>query len=184
MIAPVPRRVFALALYAAALQCSTNQAPSGSAGNTWQIDCVAVLGVAGASALMPVEAMPYSGAPRDKRIGELTDDELGKLCDFDTCSGQNGYRHDFCTDLSCGSMVGPFRLETVPLLASAMQTWYASSSHNPSREQAVQLYRQYFGACHVAQWEDCTREESVDPLGGISVEAPDCAERNLLCPSP
>lgn len=130
-----------------------------------------------------LEAVPYSGAPRDRLIGELTDHDLGKLCDFDVCVTENGYRHDFCTDRWCAPYVpAGFHLETVPLLADALYTYYtmtADTAGSPSREECVRLYRNTFGACHVGQWEDCTRQISVLPLAGRST--PSCGERNTEC---
>jgi hypothetical protein len=157
---------------------------------TWAIDCVAVLGapnVGSPTVPLPLEGVPYSGAPRDKLIGDLTDDELGRLCDFDACLGMNGYRHDFCTDRYCPTEVpgdppvGPFHLETLPFLADEMYTFYATSygeSPIPSREDDIAEYRNYFAACHVAAWEDCSREQvAYGPT-------PDCRERNILCAIP
>jgi len=71
------------------LACGSNSPPEG----TWMVDCVAVLGSPPPSAQTPLAGLPYSGVPRDKLIGELTDDELGRLCDFDQCLFENGYRH-------------------------------------------------------------------------------------------
>ena len=72
--------------------------PPPSVQGTWQIDCVALLGIPMPCELTPLEAVPYTGLPRADTIGSLTDDEIGRLCDFDRCLGMGGYRHDWCTD--------------------------------------------------------------------------------------
>jgi hypothetical protein len=126
--------------------------------------------------------MPYSGAPRDKLIGALTDIELGKLCDFDACLGNNGYDR-ICYGVS--TMASQFHLNTIPLVAGAMltcyPTTYAGTQYSlPSREDCIALYRTYFATCQVAAWEDCSRESSSDPLG--SGWAPDCDTAQKECP--
>ncbi len=62
------------------------------AKGTWAIDCVAVIG-APVAAPTPLSAVPYSRVSREKYIEELTDAELGRLCDFGQCVGGNGYRY-------------------------------------------------------------------------------------------
>lgn len=185
------RNLFALAAVGACTaMCSSQRPPSGS--DVRQLDCVAVLGIAGPSAHLPLAAMPYSGAPRDLRIGDLTDDELGALCDFDVCLG-NGYRHECCSaKFGCvpPAALGDepsrsFELNTVPLLASFVYSCYpvpADEAGLPSRESCLTVYRNTFAGCHVGAWEDCSREIAADPLAGPAGGSPDCKERNSLCP--
>ena len=176
---------------AAALAACGSDAPAAEA-QTWMVDCVAVLGAPPPASETPLAAVPYSGARRDKRIGELTDDELGKFSDFEQCLSANGYRHDCCTGAYCPNIepvdqpVAAFRLETIPLIAAVMDTCFATTaggSGAPSREDSMALYRNYFAACHVGLWEDCSRELAIDPFGGWGW-GPDCHEKDSLCTGP
>lgn len=160
-----------------------------AAPNTTAIDCVALMGVPTPSPLTPLAALPRSGVPRDKLIGELTDAELGRLVDFEACLSLNGYLHDCCSENYCMPVlpteppIGPFHLETVPLIASLVTTCTRSTeaeSGDPSREATMQLYRKQFGACHAGLWEDCDREGTLGLLGlGSSNYA--CLEKDLEC---
>jgi hypothetical protein len=153
------------------------------------VDCVSVLGIPTPSAQLPLVAMPRSGLPRDVRIADLTDAQLGHLADYQACFFGNGYRHDCCTDDQCPHTVpgnppiGPFRLETVPQMADAVSTCYSTTygeSAFPSREGGMSLIRETFGNCHVGLYEDCVREMFSAPLGYSSLTS-DCAEYNDLC---
>jgi len=165
--------------------------PSGGSpgtGGTWQVDCVAVLGTLPQSGQMPLQAIPYSGVARDKRFAELGDADLGRFCDFYVCLGSNGgYRSDCCDDQGCppnAPSLGPFQLETTPLLGDLMDTCYESTYGEaavPSRQDCISLFRSEFGACHVGLWEDCDREIASYPLGLTGAYGPDCKEMNLGC---
>ena len=160
---------------------------------TW-LDCVAVLG--GPNRWSPsspwqLDKVPYSGADRTKTIGGLSDGELAKLADFDICMTMNAYDVEFCTDRYCppegaDPPVGPFKLETLPFLAGLMATYYVvplGEAPYPSRWDKMSLLRNAFGACHVAAWEDCTRE-SGPVFPDLRGYGPDCAERNRICALP
>lgn len=154
------------------------------------VDCVAVLGTP-TIGQMTLDAVPFSGLPRDKTIGELTDDEVGHLADYAVCLFGNGYRHDCCSSTQCPYTVpgdppiGPFRLETIPLLASEVSTCYATTygeSQTPSREAWVSIYQGTFPNCHVGLYEDCLRESAAGTFGEVVGPSPDpCTEYNNLC---
>jgi hypothetical protein len=184
----------AVAIAAAAVlvaACGSANAPNAPNGGTWMIDCVAVLGAPTGMTQTPLAGVPYSGAPRNKRIGELTDDELGKLVDFDTCLLDNGYRNDCCTYNYCpyeapgDPPIGPFRLETVAVLTDSVSTCSLAEyrdSFSPSREDGMALYRSTFPACHVSFWEDCQRELASAPYGAPNPDVgSDCLEKNSVC---
>ena len=168
--------------------CGSANAPN---EGTWMVDCVAVLGAPEGMTQTPLAGVPYSGAPRDKRIGDLTDDELGKLVDFDVCLDYDGYRVNCCTNTGCpyapagDPQIGPFRLETVPVLADAVSTCGLApgvDAYFPSREDAMSLYRSTFAGCHVSFWEDCEREFASAPYGAPNPDVgPDCLEKNSVC---
>ena len=158
--------------------------PPPSVQGTWQIDCVALLGIPKPSELTPLAAVPYTGLPRASTIGSLSDAQLGILCDFDTCLTMGGYRHDVCTDKACPPPqpgfppAGSFQLETVPIIADLMETWFPTTyctSPSPSRQSCIQELLNTFAGCHVGLWEDCSRTLAV---GQSSTT---CTERNLLC---
>jgi hypothetical protein len=170
------------------LACGSST-PSSPPTGTWMVDCVSVLGIPTPSGQMPLAAVPLSGLPRDVHIGDLSDAQLGHLADYTACLFGNGYRHDCCSDTACPHTVpgdppiGPFRLETVPLLADALSTCYPTTygeSSSPSRENNMSLDRGTFGNCHVGLYEDCMREQVSAPLADAT-PSPDCTEFNDLC---
>jgi hypothetical protein len=157
---------------------------------TWQIDCVSVLGIPTPSGQTPLAAVPPpAGVPRDVRIGDLTDDELARLADWEACMNGDGYAYECCSNTECplgidGPPPGPFRLEATPLLATALTTCYTVLDGGrpvTSRDDTISLFRTSLLAnCHVGRYEDCTRERIPGFQGGSS---PDCAELNALCDS-
>lgn len=172
-----------LALVLVGASCSSGPAaeptPLLVGPQTVHVDCVAVLGAMPSSAPIPLASVPYSGVARDKYIGDLTDNELGHLCDFLACLRNNGYGN------SCyGSGDGPkFRPELSAPLYQATLTCYPIQIDDPSaaprdysRESQMYNYRNQFGTCLVGVWEDCFRETLFEPLGAEypSVWAPAC----------
>jgi hypothetical protein len=177
----------ALSVVVGIVACGTSSSNNNS-GGTWMVDCVAVLGAPRPSGQIPLAAVPYSGLPRDEVLGQLTDEQLGQLADFEVCLEINGYRHDCCSDTYCPPTapdppIGSFVLRTVPLIANAVYTCYPDSPGDasaPSREAQVTFYRNNYGNCHVGLYEDCDRERASDPLG-LAGWGPDCWEVNSLC---
>jgi hypothetical protein len=157
------------------------------------IDCVSVLGIPPPSGQTPLAAVPLSGLPRDQRIGELTYDQVGHLVDYVVCLFGNGYRHDCCSNTQCPYTVpsdppiGPFRLETVPLIAGNVSTCYATTydeSDTPSREAWISLDLDNFANCHVGLYEDCMRgmvSGTFGEIAGPNAGADPCLEYNDLC---
>lgn len=158
--------ILAAATIVAVAACGAGPA----APETYAIDCVAVLGMLGQMPLtqkVPPSSMPYSGVPRDKVIADLSDAEIGKLADFETCIVGNGYRHVcyFYKSHVTQGIDGSFRLNTVPLIAetSVLDFCYStqggpSADSIHSREVWASIMRRQFGDCPVAGWEDCDRE--------------------------
>lgn len=151
---------------------------------TWAIDCVAVLGMLRPSTPLPLESVPYSGVPRDKRFGELTEEELFRLCDFNSCAGSNGYQRE------CFHSAAELQLETVPLISEAIFTCrrvkpfelkdYGSM---PSRENCMEIYRGALARCLVAASEDCNREGWTNPLAAPNW-GPSCERSRQECGFP
>jgi hypothetical protein len=136
-----------------------------------------------------VAAIPLTGLPRDSRLTELTDAQLGRLVDWSVCLFGNGYRHACCNSTMCPSTppgypaIGPFRDETAPLLADTVSTCYATPADEasaPSREEVMTLYRSTYGNCHVGLYEDCMRGNAVATFGAATAN-PACTEYNNLC---
>jgi hypothetical protein len=164
--------------------CGSTPPPSSF---TWKVDCVRVLGIPTPSYQTPAAAIPVpAGVPRDARFGDLTDTELAQFADWVACLS-GGYGHGCCTSTECpagydGTPPGPFRLETTPLLSTAMATCYTPGNDSTifsSREDTMALYRAtLLSNCHVGLYEDCQIESIPGFQGGSS---PDCAELNALC---
>jgi hypothetical protein len=164
--------------------CSSTPPPSTL---TWKIDCVSVLGIPTPSGQTPLAAVPPPvGVRRDVRIGDLTDAELARLADWESCMA-GGYAHECCSSTVCPLGIadappGPFKVATTPLLGDAVTTCYTVfDSRGPvtSREDTMALFRSSLLAnCHVGPYEDCTRESTPGFQGGAT---PDCAELNALC---
>jgi hypothetical protein len=154
---------------------------------TWKVDCVRVLGIPTPSPQTPAGAIPIpAGVPREARFIDLTDVELGQFADWVACLS-GGYGHGCCTSTECpagydGTPPGPFRLETTPVLSTAMSTCYTPGNDStvlPSREATIAFYRStLLSNCHVGLYEDCSIESIPGFQGGA---APDCAELNALC---
>jgi len=132
----------------------------------WAVDCVAISGAMQLTALTPLESVPYTGLPREKYLGDLTDQQIGVLCDFERCLADNGYRY-VCNPYGKES----FRLEADPLFAEAAISCYSTPnkymgqySVEDSHEDCVDFSRRYFSSCHVAVLEDCLREQFVRPF--------------------
>lgn len=148
---------------------------------TLQVDCVTVLGSPPPSAQTPYAQVAHSGAPRAKRISELSDSELGSLCDLDVCLRGNGYSRD------CGKSVRNAPIYAVAVLGEFMEPCAPTDPHAftvdvwDTREDCIQIYRSDFGKCHVGPWEDCIREVASDPLGAVGW-GPDCATTQQECP--
>ncbi len=184
-VAQIVRSLAPLGMLVAA--CSTAVPPASS---TWKIDCVSVLGIPTPSGQTPRAAIPTPvGVPRDVRFVDLTDAELAQFADWEACLW-GGYGHGCCTNTECpagydGEPPGPFRLETTPLLANAMDTCYTPGGDGviyASREDTMSLYRNtLLSNCHVGLYEDCQIETIPGFRGGA---APDCAEVNALCDLP
>jgi hypothetical protein len=172
---------------AAAMVGCDDSAPAPPIVNTetWEVDCVAVLGTLPPSAQMPLESIPYSGVARDKRISDLSDEERGRLCDFGVCLRANGYRR------RCGRQ--QFPLETIDLLYKWNQTpltCYPIAPDDPgpndslySRESCVALGRTQNIQCTVGLSEDCTRERASNPIGAIGW-GPSCELMERTCLPP
>jgi hypothetical protein len=144
---------------------------------TLTVDCIAVLGTMPPSARTPLASVPYSGAPRDKTIADLTDDELIQLVDFDDCVGQNGFGRN------CYDTPPKFVQEVPAIIAGAARTCYPTQIDDPSappydysREADMYVYRNQYGSCPVGPMEDCFRERAVQPWGveDQALWAPDC----------
>ena len=156
-----------------------------SGPQTTKIDCVAVMGALPTFPATPLAAVPYSGAPRHKRIGDLTDEELGSLCEFLVCLGSNGYGR------ACYHDGQQFQANVPDLLLGSLpiETCYPVALNDPtdmtlgSRESCMYIYRNQFAACDVGPWEDCFREYHAEPVGAFnrSLWAPDCATMGREC---
>lgn len=146
---------------------------------TWAIDCVAVVGAPPATAFIPLDAVSVSGLPRDKYIGELNDAELGRLCDWGQCVGNNGYRYY----LEQSRVEAPVIMSEIVWTARRTpKPFFPGSSRDTawdSREDCAQLYRREYGACHVGPFEDCIREKAVRPLAYYQV--PSCIAWEREC---
>lgn len=156
-------------LFVGGVISSCTSAPEPAARDeTYQVDCIAILGFPGpmpASQRIPLDAIPFSGAPREKLFGAVSDADLGKLCDFEACLNVNGYRRACYADPNNHSgPFGVFRLETAAILTDRVKTCYATPGGaidpNPSRESCIYVYRKQFGDCPVDLWEDCDRENA------------------------
>jgi hypothetical protein len=165
--------------------CGTSP-PSADAGTTtdatWMVDCVAVLGGPRPSSQSPLDAVPRSGVPREKQIAALSDEDLGRLCDFDACITSNGYRR------TCDGSGPQLQPEVVSTLSSAVVSCYPTPAGAvqdgwDSREDCMSIYRAYFASCHVSSWEDCLREWAWAPLAAFTW-GPDCATTVAECPVP
>ena len=62
--------------------CGTSEP---EATTVWAVDCVAISGAMQLTALTLLDSVPYTGLPRDKFIGDLSDMEVRRLCDFQSC---------------------------------------------------------------------------------------------------
>jgi hypothetical protein len=49
-----------------------------------------------------------------------------------------------------------------------------------TRQDCVDIYRRYFGRCHVGAWEDCIRESAAGVLA--SSYHPSCEQNKRECP--
>lgn len=135
--------------------------------------------IPGATAL---EALPYSGVPRGKRVSELTDAELARSCDFTACLGANGYRR------ACRQYPGiadiPFVLEANPLVAEALDTCYPDASDGRLDVTAgdpatcIAGARAYYNNCPHDLGEDCLREKAA----ADTARWPTCDRIRSECP--
>lgn len=144
------------------------------------VDCVAVLGALnGTMVQTPLAEVPRSGLNRDKTIAELDDTELRHLCDFDVCLRVNGYLRkcypypSYPPPLSAGIGYSCFPNTDLPRDNDAEVAW-------GTRQDCVDIYRNYFGRCHVGVWEDCAREGAVRVLA--SSYHPSCDQAKRECP--
>jgi len=150
--------------------CGGGDAPR--VDGTWAIDCMAVVG-APASELTPLSAVPYSGAPRDKLISELTDEELLRLADFTYCVGSGGY-HFVCDHAKDRNRLDPvMRVESPMVLTDYVVSCVRTPDHYMGgsavlevREEAPRFFRTYYGSCGVAVFEDCARERAITSITG------------------
>lgn len=154
------------------------------------VDCVAVLGAPPASPQMLrgrfPEGVPYSGLDRSKLIGQLTDDELSRFCDYLNCVEVNGYSRA----LYEGGRSG-FEEEGLPLAVQWMATVVPFVSRDPAfwgheagdteRGSCMDLNRKYFASCAVGATEDCMRENACVPFGLVEYR-PSCPAA-LTCSS-
>jgi hypothetical protein len=105
---------------------------------------------------MPLESVPLSRLPRQKLLSELTDDEMGRFCDYLNCLTLNGYGHSAFFD---GAKLHP---RSPPILGGGFSVYlsmpYDKGGNEPTRADCAQLNRQTWGACHVGVWEDWVRE--------------------------
>jgi hypothetical protein len=128
---------------------------------------------------MVLESVPYSGVSRSKLISNLSDGELGQLCDFSACLSANGYGR------SCSTKGPQYQPQTIAPLQGISATCYPAPATQSdswgSRGECMATYRKYFNTCHVAPWEDCLRELSSDPLGA-PLWGPDCDTVHDECP--
>lgn len=165
-------------LHACSVSCG---GPGVAAPASDTVDCVRVLGAPPPSARMPLDGVPFSGVDRTKRIADLSDQELAALCDFDVCTRTNGYGRTCAENGQAG-----FELQTAEVIADAVQTCVPAAPSQKqtsyeSRASCIEIYRQYYRACHVGSWEDCLREIASDPLGA-SAWGPDCKTTEQECP--
>jgi hypothetical protein len=153
-----------------------------AAPGTRNVDCVAsfsVLGIAPITQQRPLTTIPNSGVARDKRFGDLSGAEMGKVCDLEACMGGGfGYGRDCYTPDRPSGPAGTFRLRTLPLIAGAMRTCYTTQPGTSpgwdSREDCVGIDRGQFANCRVGPLEDCDRETA---SGGYAPgRGPDCAQ--------
>jgi len=174
-----------IAALAAIPSCHDSPEPAARV-ETYAIDCVAILGTPGKmppTQPIPLESIPHSGAPRDMRLDELTDAELGMLCDLEWCLMMNGYRHLCYADgANSSGPYGGFRLRTAGVLAPRVRTCVVTpgGTSDPSvhsRESCMYMLRHSLGDCPVGAWEDCNREQASGlyrPLHGPGCEALNC----------
>jgi hypothetical protein len=181
--APV-RSLVRTAIAAAVTACAAGGTDAGDAGRTGTspIDCVAVLGAPPPSSHVSYTELAYSGVPRDKRISELSTEEIGKLCDLDVCLTGNGYAR-VCLSIEKGAQIetrvmGTFMVECAPTADFGLN---ATESTWSSRSGCISAYQENFGGCHVGAWEDCLRESRSEPLGVVG-GGPDCAIVLKECP--
>jgi hypothetical protein len=149
------------------------------------VDCVGVLGGLPPFAEEPLTTVPYSGVDRSKLLGELSDDEATRLCNFVACTTANGYGRN------CYSSNSPFplfELNTVPILASGVQSCWPSQGGvsqyvAASVGDCIETYQTYFSTCHVGPWEDCVRELAWEPFGGAeAIPIAACGTNSVECP--
>ena len=170
--------------WAAAVLVACDSGSSGAvdAGpGTWPVDCIAVLGAPNARSptnALPPAGIPVSGVAREKLISDLTDSELGHLCDWEACMGTNGRgRTCYFSDTLPAFGGDRFHLEAPSILADALHTCYPLSWDDAipdaatmdyslgSREDCMVIHRNYYGSCHVGSTEDCRRNAQSSPMG-------------------
>jgi hypothetical protein len=124
--------------------------------------------------------VPYSGAPRDKLIGELTDEELGQLADFTYCVVGNGYHY---VQLKARDR----RLEAPAVLTDYVLAcfrtppqymgWGATAE---TRGEEVRFLPEYYGASGVGIYEDCIRERAVGKFPVADTPSCDAWEQSCI----
>lgn len=142
---------------------SCDESRTSATRGTYAVDCVAVLGLpsrASPTKPVPLSAIPYSGAPRDSRLDELSDEDLRKVCDLSNCAGALGYGR-VCHQ--GGRDDAAFQLESVSLVAGVMSSCSPvhggpGDAYGESREDCMDVLRHQFGSCRVRNTEDCSRE--------------------------
>lgn len=138
------------------------------------IDCVALFGRAPDYAGRPLDQLPLSGVPRNKRVGELTDAELARFSDYYACIGQP-YRAACYYESTAEREYppAPFRLEAPTILSDVVEVCSLDSPASPSRSHSCEnrdlcmdSLRRYNGRCPVDLSEDCARALASLTLGG------------------